>query len=95
MGDSSKVRPAEIGIRELRILYDFVSANSTEAPLVLQSDDIVENPVAALQLICTRSGIPYTHAMLDWQGSQSRAEALFSKYAHWREHKPQTGRQHC
>lgn len=72
--------PEELGIHELRTLYDFVASNSSVQPLLIDSQDMIKNSHKVLALLCSRAGISFKDEMLDWESSASQAKELFSKY---------------
>ncbi len=56
----------DMGILQLEKLYNYVADKTEVTPLVIDSDDLLNNPANMLSAICERIGIPYTEAMLSW-----------------------------
>lgn len=80
--------PEEIGIHEVRILYDFIASKSSQPPLVIDSDSIVKDPVKVLQKLCPIADIEYREDMLNWEATAGRAKELFDKWPEWRKSPP-------
>lgn len=85
--DWPRFYPDEIGIWQMRKLYDFISSKTptTSQPLVIESDDVLEDPRGTLKVLCELGGIQYTDAMLDWDATTVRAEEMLAIWPGWRE----------
>lgn len=64
--------PAEVGLRELRALFDFIKEQrGGEAPLVLDSEDLLKDPEAVMRIWCKEVGVEFEKSMLEWsEGSR-------------------------
>ncbi len=56
----------EVGFREQRALFDLICDRDGMAPPVLDSDDLLENPRAMVQVWCEAVGIPFKPDALSW-----------------------------
>ena len=57
----------EVGFAEQRELFDRLCDKYGEAPPVLDSDDLLENPHAMVKLWCEAVGIPFLQQALSWE----------------------------
>ena len=57
----------EVGFPEQRALFDLLTALNGVAPLVMDSDDILENPEAMVKAFCDAVGIPFIPEALSWE----------------------------
>ena len=57
----------EVGFAEQRELFDRLCDKNGEAPPVLDSDDLLENPHAMVKLWCEAVGIPFLQQALSWE----------------------------
>mgnify|MGYP000270818154 CR=1 FL=1 len=63
----------EVGFAEQRALFDRLHESSGDAPPVLDSDDLLERPAAAVEAFCARVGIPFVEDALRWEPGASTA----------------------
>ncbi len=56
----------ETAFVEQRELFDLLSDKYGVAPPVIDSDDLLENPAAIVELYCNAVGIPYIEQALSW-----------------------------
>ena len=61
-----EVYNSPVGLKELANLYDEIEELTGEKPLVIHSNDIVENPQATLQYLCDQLNIVFSEKMLNW-----------------------------
>ncbi|MEU9884942.1 sulfotransferase family protein [Sphaerisporangium sp. NPDC051011] len=57
----------EIGFAWLAEIYDAVAARSQTPPVVIDSEDLIENPVGTVKEYCARVSIPFVPDALSWQ----------------------------
>lgn len=67
----------ELGVTHIRQLYDFISEKTDNKPLVIDSDDLVDNTEAALRALCEYADLPFDTNMLSWESGASDARTLF------------------
>jgi hypothetical protein len=58
--------PADIGYETQREIFDREADRLGAAPPVIDADDVLRNPRAALALLCAALDIPFTERMLHW-----------------------------
>jgi len=62
--------PEEAGYRELRMLFDLVrDSNQREgrpAPLLIESEELLKDPEALMEMWCKDCGIDFDKSMLTW-----------------------------
>ena len=66
----------EIGCDEQRQLFDLLSTRFGKTPVVIDSDDLLENPAAMVETYCNAIGIPFIAEALSWEPG-SRSEVLW------------------
>ncbi len=66
----------EVGFAEQRRLFDILCERRDKAPIVIDSDDLLENPVAMVERYCEAVGIPFIAGALSW-GAGGRDEVLW------------------
>lgn len=57
----------EVGFTEQRALFDLVTEINGTPPPVLDSDDLLEDPVRMVRLWCEAVGIPFIEEALSWE----------------------------
>ncbi len=77
----SKVRQnGDLGFHQLRDLYNFVKENITPNPIVVDADDLLENPEGILNAYCKEVGIEFKEGMTRWEsGSMKTKEFIEQK----------------
>jgi hypothetical protein len=75
-GDSNIFTRNEIGFDEQRRLFDILSEKHDRPPVVIDSDDLLEDPPAMVARYCDAVGIPYIAEALSWEPG-SRSEVLW------------------
>jgi len=72
---------ADIGFSQQAELFDDLCQLTGQAPLVIDSADIRDNPRAMLQALCDGIGIKFDPAMLSWPVGGHRADGVWA--SHW------------
>ena len=57
----------EIGYIEQRELFDMVWSNTGKTPVVIDSDDLLENPFGMIEAYCNAVDIPFIEEALSWK----------------------------
>lgn len=57
----------EVGFPEQRALFDRIADKTGSAPPVIDSDDMLEDPVTMVAAWCKGVGIPFVRSALSWQ----------------------------
>ncbi len=57
----------EVGFPEQRALFDLITALNGEAPPVIDSDDLLEQPHSMTKAFCEAVGIPFIEQALTWE----------------------------
>lgn len=78
-------RSSEAGYRELRILYDYITElaktnTSIKRPIVIDSLDLMANPVPIMARLCDQASIPFTKDMLSWGENPEYEVQMFEKW---------------
>ncbi|XP_071957944.1 uncharacterized protein [Antedon mediterranea] len=55
-----------LGFQELHELYNYVVDKTGKEPLVLDTDDLLENPKGILKILCDEVGLEFSEQMLSW-----------------------------
>ncbi|MDH3386900.1 MAG: sulfotransferase family protein [Gammaproteobacteria bacterium] len=64
---------AEIGFEDLHTLFRRVVDREGGAPVVLDSDELLENPANGMQAYCAAVGIPFIAEALSWENGQDES----------------------
>ena len=64
----------EVGFPEQRALYDLVTALNGQAPAVVDSDDLLEDPHGMTAAFCDVVGIPFVESALTWEAGGDPSE---------------------
>ncbi|MCH2458060.1 MAG: HAD family hydrolase [Henriciella sp.] len=70
-----------IGVPQQAELFDRVCQIRGDAPPVVDSDDILEDPAGILRALCGALGIAYTDAMLSWEAGPKPEDGVWAP--HW------------
>ncbi|MCP4874697.1 MAG: sulfotransferase family protein [Gammaproteobacteria bacterium] len=66
----------EIGFDEQRRLFDLLHSKSNQPPVVIDSDDLLDDPHAMVEQYCAAIGVPFIAGALSWEPG-SRSEVLW------------------
>ena len=66
----------EIGVDEQRLLFDRLTEKYGSTPVVIDSDDLLEDPPTMVERYCNAIGIPFIAEALSWEPG-SRNEVLW------------------
>ncbi|XP_033117048.1 uncharacterized protein LOC117116988 [Anneissia japonica] len=58
--------PEGLAYKELSDLYDHIEKIEGQKPIVVNADDLVENPKEVLMKYCEAVGLPYSDKLLSW-----------------------------
>ena len=61
----------EIGFEDLHTLFNRVADEQGKAPLVIDSDDLLDNVEAGMRIYCDTVGIPFIAEAMQWQDALS------------------------
>ena len=74
VGSISKVQsgwdhfdPDECGFKELFELYKFIVAKKDKNPIVVEADDLLEDPEGIMRAYCEGIGVTFDRNMLEWK----------------------------
>ncbi len=73
--------PQMLGFAQLREYFEIESERLGRAPPVVDSDDILRNPVGTLEKLCAALGMPWDPAMLAWEKGPHAEDGVWG--AHW------------
>ena len=71
----------DLGFRQQAELFDEVADWLGHAPPVIDSDDILADPEAALKALCAAIGLPFTEKMLTWPPGPKPFDGVWAR--HW------------
>ncbi|SCZ99579.1 BZ3500_MvSof-1268-A1-R1_Chr3-1g06118 [Microbotryum saponariae] len=58
--------PEETGLRELRLLFDYIRKQTGRTPLVLDSEDLLADPEGIMKVWCDEVQVRFDPSMLEW-----------------------------
>ncbi len=70
----------DIGIVQLKKLYEFVRERLDIAPIVIDSDDLLNNPKDMLRLLCEKLRIGFTDKMLAWPAGPRDTDGVWAPW---------------
>jgi hypothetical protein len=76
LGNDEGFTRNEIGIDEQRQLFDRLCDKLGKTPVVIDSDDLLEEPASMVELYCAAIGVPFIAEALSWEPG-SRSEVLW------------------
>jgi len=76
----------DIGLKKQFEIYNFLSEQKLN-PIVINSNDILENPEEALLLLCEKIQIPFDENMLHWNAGPIPEDGVWAKYWYGNVHK--------
>uniref|UniRef100_A0A1I8GSR1 Sulfotransfer_1 domain-containing protein n=2 Tax=Macrostomum lignano TaxID=282301 RepID=A0A1I8GSR1_9PLAT len=72
----------EIGFKELWSLYELIQTIEDEPPIVIDADDLLQQPEDYFKAYCSRIGLPYEPSMLKWDAARDSIAAK-DEWAGW------------
>ena len=72
---------SDIGVKEQQELFDKVCQDTGQAPVVIDSADILENPALMIKKLCEAIGITYQEQMMNWQLGPKPYDGVWAP--HW------------
>ncbi|XP_038066333.1 uncharacterized protein LOC119736389 [Patiria miniata] len=67
---SSILFPPGCGYKELYDLFEYVRENIDPSPVILDTDDLLQDPAGILSTYCSKMGIPYSDKLLSWEAGE-------------------------
>ncbi|CAG8455118.1 13368_t:CDS:2 [Ambispora gerdemannii] len=65
-----KFDPNEVGIKELRELFDYAIDELGQPPILLDADDLLQDPHGCMSKYCKLVGISFEESMLTWNAGK-------------------------
>ncbi|XP_038069105.1 branched-chain-amino-acid aminotransferase-like protein 2 [Patiria miniata] len=62
--------PPGCGYKELYDLFEYVRENIDPSPVILDADDLLQDPAGILSTYCSKMGIPYSDKLLSWEAGE-------------------------
>ena len=72
----------DIGFREQMKIYNYLTENAVECPIIL-SDDILKNPEKTLKTLCKILNIDFQSSMTKWPSGERNSDGIW--HVHWYE----------
>ncbi|CAD6580940.1 MAG: hypothetical protein CYPHOPRED_001396 [Cyphobasidiales sp. Tagirdzhanova-0007] len=80
--DFDYFEPEEVGIRESRLLYDWL-VKQGQKPMLIDAAKLLANPVPTMKAFCDECNVDFTEDMCHWEGG--RVQEHFKKWAGFHE----------
>lgn len=71
---------AEMGYKELRLLFDFIREETGRTPLLIESEELLSQPVKVVRGWCEHVGIEFTEGMLEWDDAPETRTHLYARF---------------
>jgi len=72
---------ADTGLPQQLEIFERMTRKLGEAPPVIDSRDVLEDPAAILAALCDRLGLPFTRKMLSWPAGRRDTDGVWAR--HW------------
>ncbi|MFI4898734.1 MAG: HAD family hydrolase [Phycisphaerales bacterium JB059] len=73
--------PEDLGLVQQVELFEFIRERTGEAPPVIDSRDVLEDPRGTLAALCARVGVPFDDSMLAWAPGPRPEDGVWAP--HW------------
>jgi hypothetical protein len=70
----------DIGIRKQVKLYRWLAKHATEQPIVIDSNDVLEDPERHLRTLCTGLQLPFDQKMLKWKAGPKDYDGIWAPF---------------
>lgn len=74
------VTPSDLGFEQQKKIYDYLLQETGEAPLVVESSELLQNPKAMLGAICEHMGFSVCNEMFDWPAGKRDSDGVWAPY---------------
>ena len=71
----------QTGLPQQVEIFKYIVEETGEAPPVLSSRGVLQNPEASLRKLCDRLNVPFDPAMLSWPAGKHKSDGVWAK--HW------------
>ena len=75
------ITPEALGYDRQRIIFDLVKQHTGQAPPVVESVDVLNQPTRTLQKLCAALHVPFDKAMLQWPTGYRDSDGIWA--SHW------------
>ena len=72
---------AQLGFTQQLYLFEKLKNETGQAPIVVNSRDVLKNPRKTLSMLCEKIGIPFVDEMLSWPLGPRKSDGVWAK--HW------------
>jgi len=73
----------DLGFQQLYDIYEFIYNRLGYFPLIIDADDLQNNPELTLRKLCNCLGIPFFASMLNWSSGSKKYDGIWG--VHWYE----------
>ncbi len=71
----------DTGLPQQLEIFDLVEQQTGQAPPVIDSRDVLEDPRGVLSALCERTGVDFTERMLQWPSGRRETDGVWAE--HW------------
>jgi hypothetical protein len=83
----SEFDPKEVGYREMKVLMDAVQKKEGKVPVIVDADELLEDPSTVLESYCSAIGLPFEEErMLSWDSTDPEIQKKFRDWKGWHDH---------
>lgn len=76
----------QVGIERQRMLFEFLKERGSCPPIVLDSNDLLNNPAQVLSMLCKEIGLSFEPSMLTWPKGPKFYDGVWANYWYSRTH---------
>ena len=76
----NNITPELIGLPQQLHIFNTVVKKTNKIPIVISSEDILENPKLMLELLCNLLDIPFSDQMLQWPKGTRDSDGIWGEY---------------
>ena len=74
------ITPELIGFSQQVYIFNYIMKKTNRIPIVISSEDILQNPKLILQKLCNLLDIPFSKQMLSWPVGTRDSDGIWGKY---------------
>jgi len=74
------ITPELIGLPQQLYIFNYIMKKNNKTPIVISSEDVLNNPKLSLSTICDLLNIPFEEQMLHWPKGRRKSDGIWGQY---------------